>query len=258
MKGTLKHHTVTPKSLKLQENQSVHLGSISHYGSISPALVQMKVTTGAHWRGNSKTTSEKGMLFCWWWPQTITLSLTAVRYRDESHMGPKCVGSFWMVKALVPVTGPHVPKTWIQLRRSGTFCISAQDEAKVAPQTVRSQLMHWSRSGRRSPRTTSAVPSGSCWECIQALRVHRHYWVTFWVAVMKFTQIGSSCDLNFFYFDFWGDLEFSFPWVERSLSTDHQYVSLLSNNDTIYTSKDFQLEPFFDGDGMSDLNVPLI
>ena len=46
MYGTHNHHNIT-LSFKLQGYQSVQLGSISNYESISPVLVQMKVTTGA-------------------------------------------------------------------------------------------------------------------------------------------------------------------------------------------------------------------
>lgn len=38
-----------------------------------------------------------------------------------SLVWPECVGSFWMMKALMPLTGPLVPQTSTQLRTSGHY-----------------------------------------------------------------------------------------------------------------------------------------
>lgn len=36
-----------------------------------------------------------------------------------------------------------------------------------------------------------------CRGCIQARRAHTRFWVTLWVVVMKFTQLGWACDFKF-------------------------------------------------------------
>lgn len=46
------------KSFKLQRYQSVHLGSTSDYESVSPALLQIKVPTGAMERQNQDNHKE--------------------------------------------------------------------------------------------------------------------------------------------------------------------------------------------------------
>ncbi|XP_010879603.2 la-related protein 4 isoform X1 [Esox lucius] len=46
-------------------------------------------------------------------------------------MWPECVGSSWMTKASMPLTGPQVPQIRIQLRPSGTLCIGASDAAQA-------------------------------------------------------------------------------------------------------------------------------
>ena len=38
-------------------------------------------------------------------------------------MWPECVGSSRMMKALMPLTGPHIPLNYIQLSTYGTLCI---------------------------------------------------------------------------------------------------------------------------------------
>ena len=59
-------------------------------------------------------------------------------------MWPEYVGSSWMRKASMPLTGPHVPQTWIQLRTSGMLCISASAAVSsgACPDIVRSANRH--------------------------------------------------------------------------------------------------------------------
>ena len=123
---------------------------------------------------------------------------------------PECVGSSWMIKALMPLTGPYVPQTWIVMY----LCIHRH---QVAPQTVQeltdALILVWKEIHpqdtihhliRSRPRR--------CQECTQARGGHTHYWATLWVVVMKFTQVGSACDLDFSLFS-GGDFESSHQWV---------------------------------------------
>ena len=56
-----------------------------------------------------------------------------------------------------------------------------------------------------------------CRECMQARRAHIHYWLSLWVTVIIFTQVGSACDFHFLLCDFkttpqWVD-DFCFLWL---------------------------------------------
>lgn len=117
----------------------------------------------------------------------------------------------------MPLTGPLVPLTKIQLIPYRTLGIGTSDPTKYRHRHPRSSLMPWSRSGRRFPRTPSADSSGTtprcCWESIQAGGGHTHYWVTLWVAKIKFTQVGSACHFNFLlWFSVWFWIQHSVGW----------------------------------------------
>ena len=81
---------------------------------------------------------------------------------------------------------------------------------QVAPQTVQELTDALIQVWEEIPQDTihyliRSMPR-RCQECIQARGGHTHYWATLWVVVMKFTQVGSACDLNFplrFLFWFW-------------------------------------------------------
>ncbi len=114
-------------------------------------------------------------------------------------MCPECVGSFWMTKALMPLTGPHVPHIWIQLRTSGTLyqsihCIRASQATKEHQENVQEltdALIHvWQEMSQDILHLIRSMPK-CCREC------HTHYLLTLWVALRKFMQVQSAGNFSF-------------------------------------------------------------
>lgn len=96
----------------------------------------------------------------------------------------ECVGTSGMTKALMPMTGPHIPQRWVQLRTSGTLCIAVSDTARLCQRMSRSPLMLW------SSRTPSILSSA------ESPYVGRSYIKTLGrYALLShiMTQIGSAC-----------------------------------------------------------------
>lgn len=118
-----------------------------------------------------------------------------------------------------------------------------QVASQAAPQTrlSRSSLMHWSRSGRKSPGHHH-VPSHH--EHAQMLsRVHTgawgyaHYWGTLLVVMMKYIQVGSPCNFNtFLWFSMWSGPQ----WVDHF--GFHWPLSHLVLTELYNVCKDFRLE----------------
>lgn len=61
-----------------------------------------------------------------------------------------------------------------------------------------------------------------------------------WVALMKSTQFGQACVLNF-WGDFQCDCKYNLHGMMILVSSNHCYVILFWTNYTIYISKDFQI-----------------
>lgn len=117
-----------------------------------------------------------------------------------------CVGSFWMVKALMPLTGSHIPHTnWEPLgcytldpTSSTTDCPGAHGCSGLGLGEVLHDIIH----------ALFRIMPKCCWECIQAPRMHRHYWLILWIywAVSSdinpegyfIGQCNASCVLSFF------------------------------------------------------------
>lgn len=108
---------------------------------------------------------------------------------------PGCSGTSWMIKDATDWPSSFPDLNPVEYLRA--LFISASDAMKYTWMS-RSSLIHWCRSGRRSPRTPSADSSGARGqsECIQAGRGHTHFWVTLWVAGIKFMQLGCACNFN--------------------------------------------------------------
>lgn len=74
------------------------------------------------------------------------------------------------------------------------------------PPTYKYELIGWFPSPYTWPKALAKMDiihclirsmPRHCWECIQAQEGHTHYWVAFWVAMIKFTKVGSACDCTF-------------------------------------------------------------
>lgn len=147
-----------------------------------------------------------------------------------------------MMKALMPLTDPHVPHTWIQLRTSGALYIRVPEAAN---RLTRSSLIPWSRPGRRSSDTQHP----RCW-------LHTSMWGPYIILtyIMScFNENSHKLDqpvISTFYFDFRCDFEFSHQWVDnfgfRWPLSNHFVLKKLHN----------QFSTFVHWDPMCDLTVP--
>ena len=153
------------------------------------------------------------------------------RYNGKAKAGqpPKrgrsVLGSSWMTKALMPLTGPHVPLTQIQLGTYETLCyVDFKCSHRLTQELTDALIQVWEEIPLDTIYQLSRSMPRGYRECIQARGGHTHYWVTLWVAVMKFTQVGSAV-ISIFYFDFRCDFKSSPQWVDDfGFSIDCYYV----------------------------------
>ena len=106
-----------------RHSQSFHLGSTSDCDSISPALVQIKGTTGAIER-QKQDNPPKNEGFCMWWPQTIALSLSFLN--DPSLV--LCSASVFVTTGSIRwYLQPNQVAEVVQLRQDGTSIRAARE-----------------------------------------------------------------------------------------------------------------------------------
>ena len=97
------------------------------------------------------------------------------------------------------LTFPRPESNWETL---GRYVSVHPPPCQVAPQTVQelpdALIQVWEEITPGHHPSSHQEHAQTVVSVIQTRGGHTHYWATLWVVVMKFMQVGSACDYNFF------------------------------------------------------------
>lgn len=152
-------------------------------------------------------------------------------------MWPKCIGSFWMI----PLTGPHIPQSWIQLRTSVGEAWATKEQQRLSRRPLRPYPGLGADPQDNIHHLIRNMPRWC--ECIQACGGHINYWLASRVAVQKFIKVSmDQLLIIMFYLDFCCGFECSCHWVDDF--GFYWHINLFSMNYTMNISKNFNLNIF--------------